>query len=295
MKRGLYLLVALALSASFSLAQEKKVVVMVAGRPSHGPGDHEFNAGIKLLQKCLAENAKNIEVRPYFNGQWPSAEDLAKADSIVIYADGGGGHPAIQADRLKQLEKEMKRGCGYVCMHYAVEVPKDKGGAEFLNWLGGYFETHWSVNPHWEAKITDLPKHEISNGVKPFQSLDEWYFHMRFRLEMKGVTPILTDLPPEGTMKRGDGPHSGNPAVRASMAKKERQHLAWAVEREDGGRGFGFTGGHYHKGWANDSQRKLILNAILWSAKAPVPADGVPSVVTADDMKANLDDKPKKK
>jgi type 1 glutamine amidotransferase len=295
MKRALLLLATLCWVAPASAQGQKKFVLMLAGRPSHGAGEHEHNAGIKLFKKCLDENAPQVEVKAYFSGEWPSADDFAKADTFVVYSDGGGGHPSVQQERLKQLDKEMNRGMGYVCIHYAVEVPKDKGGAEFLKWLGGYFETNWSVNPHWEAKITEIPKHPVSNGVKPFQSLDEWYYHMRFRPEMKGVTPILTDLPPDSTLKRPDGPHSGNPAVREAIKNKERQHIAWAVTREDGGRGFGFTGGHFHRGWANDNQRKLLLNAILWTAKAEVPADGVPSTVTADDMKANLDPKPTKK
>ena len=42
--------------------------------------------------------------------------------------------------------------------------------------------------------------------------------------------------------------------------------MMWVYERPDGGRGFGFTGGHFHANWANDDQRKLVLNAILWLA-----------------------------
>jgi hypothetical protein len=68
--------------------------------------------------------------------------------------------------------------------------------------------------------------------------------------------------------------------------------VAWAAEREGGGRGFGFTGGHFHKNWGVNDQRKLVLNAILWSAKVDVPADGVASNVTASDLEANLDPKP---
>ena len=30
-------------------------IVLIAGTPSHGPGEHEFNAGMKLLVKCLKE------------------------------------------------------------------------------------------------------------------------------------------------------------------------------------------------------------------------------------------------
>ena len=36
-------------------AADTAKIVLVAGRQSHGPGDHEFNAGCKLLAKCLGE------------------------------------------------------------------------------------------------------------------------------------------------------------------------------------------------------------------------------------------------
>lgn len=323
MKRSLLLLASLGFAFS-AVAAEKKTVVMIAGRPSHGPGEHEHNAGVLLLSKCLEQGvADRIEVIKHLNGEWPDAADLGKADTILIYSDGGGGHPACKGDRLAQLGAQMKRGCGFVCLHYAVEpafektgwpepqmgpdgkplkqeIParrgsKGKGAAEFREWLGGYFEQFWSVNPHWTANFKELPKHPISNGVKPFSTNDEWYYHMRFKDGMSGVTPILTDLPPEATLKRGEGPHAGNPDVkREVLEEKKPQHVAWAVERPDGGRGFGFTGGHFHKGWGNDDQRKLVLNAIVWTAKAQVPANGVESKVTAEDLAANLDPKVKK-
>jgi hypothetical protein len=115
---------------------------------------------------------------------------------------------------------------------------------------------------------------------------------MRFRAGLDRVTPILSDLPPASTTSRGDGSHSGNPEQRAEVLdQKKPQHVAWAVDREDGGRGFGFTGGHFHKGWANDDQRKLVLNAILWTAKAEVPSRGLESKVTEAELVANLDPK----
>ena len=283
------------MSMTGAVSAQKKSVVMIAGRPSHGPGQHEHNAGILLLKKCLDTYAPQLaDTKAYLNAAWPAPEDLNKADTIVMYCDGGGGHVALHNDRLQQLNAQMKRGAGIVCLHYAVEVPKDKGGPEFKQWLGGYFETDWSVNPHWFADFKELPKHSILNGVQPFGSQDEWYFHMRFKDNMEGVTAILSAVAPESTMNRPNGPHSGNPTVRAAVAAKEPQHVAWAVERPDGGRGFGFTGGHFHQGWANDNQRKLVLNAILWTAKAAVPENGVESKVTEEDMKANLDPKGKK-
>lgn len=292
MKHLLTALFAFSLLGS-AFSADKKSIVMIAGKPSHGPGQHEHNAGIQLLKKCLEQGAADqVDIKFHLNGEWPSQKELSAADTVVIYSDGGGGHPALQGDHLAQLDKEMKRGCGFLTLHYAVEPTIEKGGKEFIDWMGGCFEINWSVNPHWDANFKELPAHPISEGVKPFGTNDEWYFFMRFRPNMQGVTPILSDVAPETTMSRPDGAHSGNPAVRESVKNKDKQHVAWACERADGGRGFGFTGGHYHKGWANNEQRKLVLNAILWTAKAKIPADGVASTVTEDDMTANLDLKP---
>src|SRR4026208_1813678 len=96
----------------------------------------------------------------------------------------------------------------------AARVEKGKGGDRFLDWICGYFEMNWSVNPHWTAKFEKFPDHPISRGVEPFEINDEWYYHMRFREGMQGVTPILTALPPPESLTRPDGPHQGNPAVR---------------------------------------------------------------------------------
>ena len=276
-------------TATANSADARKIV-FVAGTPSHAPGDHEHRAGCLLLQKSLA-GIPNLQTIVVSNGFPSDASVFEGAATIVIFADGGGGHPAIQGDNLKTLGKYMDKGAGLVALHYGVEVPKDKGGPEFLDWIGGYFESHWSVNPHWTANFSKLPTHPITRGVKPFAINDEWYFHMRFREGMKGVTPILTAVAPTSTMERPDGEHSGNPAVREAVKKKEPQHVAWAYDRPNGGRGFGWTGAHHHRNWGDDNFRKLVLNAILWTAKAEVPATGVASQVTEADLLANLDKK----
>jgi len=107
-------------------------------------------------------------------------------------------------------------------------------------------------------------------------------------LREPNVTPILTAIPPDSTRKRGDGAHSGNPHVRARMGMPE--HVAWAYQRPDGGRGFGFTGGHWHWSWAHDDFRKLVLNALVWVTGAEVPPDGVPSKTpSVEELEANQD------
>jgi type 1 glutamine amidotransferase len=275
------------------VAAEKKIV-LIAGGPSHGPGEHEFRAGCLLLESCL-DKVSGINSVVYTNG-WPQeASAFDGADAIIIYSDGGGGHPAIQRDHLKVLGALMNKGIGLGCIHYAVELPKDKGGPEFLQWIGGYFETYWSVNPHWVADFTSFPNHPITRGVKPFKINDEWYYHMRFPDSMQNVTPILTAIPPESTRGKpgANDPHGGNPEVQKH--KGEPEHVMWAIQRPDGGRGFGFTGAHFHKNWAEENFRKTVLNATLWIAKMDVPPDGVQSSVTPQQLTANLDAKGRQK
>jgi hypothetical protein len=264
----------------------KKRIVLIAGPPSHGYASHEHNAGCLLLAKCLNESGLPVEAVVYRNG-WPKQPDaLEGADAIVIFSDGGGGHPIMP--HLEEVGKLMKKGVGLVCLHYAVEVPKGPAGDLLKDWTGGYFETFWSVNPFWVADFKKLPEHPITRGVKPFKINDEWYYHMRFVDNMEGVTPILTDVPPDSTHEGRDDAHGGNPVVRARKGMPE--HVAWARVRPDGGRGFGFTGGHYHWSWGNDDFRTVVLNAIAWTAGVEIPAGGVPSKTpTFEELQANQD------
>lgn len=274
-------------------AVEKIKVVFIAGKPSHGPGAHEHRAGCMLLASHLEKSGSGFETTVVTNG-WPEDDAVLKvADAIVIYADGGSGHPAMP--HLELLRELSEKGTGIGCIHYGVEVPKGEAGDTFLDAIGGYFEKNWSVNPHWTASFS-LPDHPIANGINDYKINDEWYYHMRFRENLEGVVPILSAMPPQKSLARPDGSHSGNPHVRkAVLEDKEPQHVMWAFNRPEnggGGRGFGFTGGHFHRNWKNDDQRRIVLNAIAWISGSTVPEDGIRSVTPSDaEMKANLDQK----
>src|SRR5579871_4788581 len=100
----------LAAPSVFAAAAGKKLV-MLAGRPSHGPMEHEFNAGILLLKKCLAK-VPGLEV-VHYSGGWPESEKAFQgASGILLFADGGGGHPFIQQDHLAVIGDFMGRGVG---------------------------------------------------------------------------------------------------------------------------------------------------------------------------------------
>ncbi len=301
------LLLAVALITPWAVAEDatapasRKKIVLVAGKPSHPPGMHEFNAGVQLLHKCLQGQA-GVESHFVLNG-WPDDESIFEnADAVIFYMDGGPKHEAVREDgrRLKMIEAWTQRGVGIGCMHYGVEVVPEQAGAEFRRWIGGHYEHMFSCNPIWEPKFSWLPDHPVARGVEPFEIKDEWYFNMRFLGDLAGnrqatvdgmqFTPILVATPSDDVR---DGPYvyprGPYPHIEANSSRAEA--MMWVVERRDGGRGMGFTGGHFHANWANPSFRKVILNACLWLAKADVPTTGVESTVSEADLQANLDPK----
>lgn len=288
MKLKCFLACALASLALANALAAEKHLVLIAGRPSHPPGMHEFRAGCLLLQQCLA-SVPNLKTTVYTNGWPPSNALLESADAIVIYSDGGGGHPAIQGERLKFLQGRIDKGVGFGVMHYACEVPKDKGGKEFLDWVGGHYEHEYSCNPIWSPDFKSYPQHPVTRGLQPFSIKDEWYFNMRWRDSMSGITPILVAKPSDQVR---DGPYvwPAGPYPHIQAAKGRDEIMMWVSEQGDR-RAFGFTGGHFHDNWGDANFRKVILNALLWVSRLEVPAEGVPSTLPEGALKQNLDPK----
>ncbi len=288
--RHLLALLALAALPLGAAAAADKKIVLIAGKPSHPPGMHEFRAGMLLLQQCLA-GVPGVKAEVHAGG-WPAADTAFDgAAAVIIYCDGGGKHPALEGTRRQLLDGLAAKGVGLGFMHYGVEVPADNGGGEFKRWIGGYYETNYSCNPMWSPEYQKFPDHPVARGVKPFSNHDEWYFNIRWAENEKGVTPILTAVPSD-QVRGGPYVHPKGPYEHILAARGRTETMMWVFDSPGRGRGFGFTGGHTHANWGNDNQRKVVLNAILWAAKAEVPRDGVASKVTAEQLAANLDPKP---
>src|SRR5215207_5321922 len=93
---ALVLAAAATMTTSETQGRNKRIVI-IAGRPSHPPGMHEFRAGSLLLQKALA-GVKGVTVEVIPMG-WPTKTVDGKevdnhaaldgADAVLIYADGG--------------------------------------------------------------------------------------------------------------------------------------------------------------------------------------------------------------
>jgi type 1 glutamine amidotransferase len=246
-------------------------IVLIAGPKSHGPGAHEYVKSIKLIKVMLDQspNVKGIRTELVFNG-WPTDPAvLEDADTIVTLSDGPDGInfeaplPFLATpERVKTMERLMARGCGFMTFHFSTFVYKANAD-RILEWGGGYFDWQVPAGQKWYSaiKITSsdmllgTPDHPISRGVHPFRYTDEFYYHLRFRPNDPRWRPILL--------------------ASALGGSPLDQTVAWAIQRADGGRGFGTSTGHFFANWQNDDYRKLILNAIVWTSGADVPEGGV--------------------
>ncbi len=261
----------------------RKKILFFHGAASHGFGGHAYGPAFKMLARMLNENIPSVQA-VVVGENWPKDPAILQGVSAIMLGSDGGHLVKKFANELKPL---MQKGVGLGCIHYTLDPGQKEAVQNLIEWIGGAYEQHWSVNPHWEAEFKTFPNHPVARGLKPFRINDEWYYHMRFAPDMKGVTPILQAVPPESTRRGKDGPHSGNPTVRSRSGMAEV--VCWVYERPGGGRGFGFTGMHTHWNWAQDSFRKTVLNALVWIAGAEVPKDGVQSKTpTFEELEADL-------
>lgn len=269
-------------------ADDPTKILFLAGPRSHASGDHEFNAGCMLLAKALNEQS-GLNVEASVIKGWPEDESVFEGvDAVIIYSDS----TKVVRHGWEKTDEMAKAGVGLMFMHYAVHPSPDEGKKYFQPWIGGAFETGWSVNPHWVADLKTLPDHPISNGVTDLvRAYDEFYYSMRFPDDRSKVLDLVTAVPTKDRLKRIINLWNQNGIDGIGKP----QTLMWGIEREDGGRGVGFTGGHYHRNWAIDGFRRIALNAIVWVAGMEVPEGGVKSLpVTEEQINENLDeyDKP---
>ena len=253
-------------------------IVLVAGSVSNKVGQHEYFAGCTLMRHWLQAEAG---VWPTLVAEgWPKDERVFEgARAVVIYADGGVKTPFLTPERWAVIEKTVQAGAGLVMLHQAVEVPAEQ--AETLkSWLGGVWQPDIGARGHWDMEFAKFPEHPILRGVAPFAApLDGWLYNLHFA---EKATPLLVGQVPDKHRATADAKaHAGRDEV-----------VAWAYERAGGGRAFAFTGCDLHRNWGVESQRRFVMNGILWAAGREVPAKGAKVPLEAADLTRWMDDKP---
>jgi putative heme-binding domain-containing protein len=272
-------------SRASSSAADRKKIVLIAGKKSHGPvgnGIHDYGWSVRLSKVMLDNSNVKDQVRvEYHLDGWPAeARAVEDADTIVVISDGRDGDQYEESlhladdERVANVDRLMKRGCGLVTFHFSTFAPQ-KYAEKVLDWNGGYFQWETDGQRQWYSAITTAeaevrvatPDHPVARGLESFKMREEFYYNLRFRSEeSKAATSRRTP-------KESVRPIWEVPALPGR--DRDGRVVAWVRQREDGGRGFGTTCGHFYENWKHDQFRKAILNGIVWTAKLDVPAGGV--------------------
>jgi hypothetical protein len=242
----------------------KKLLLLGQGPDGHPPETHEYMAGLQILTKCLKPVIELDVSVVRADEPWKEGPDLLeRADGVVLYLAEGARWLANDPRRHQAFAKLASRKGGLVALHWAIGT-RDAGPIDnYLKLLGG---CHGGPDRKFqvletEAHITN-PQHPITFGISNFRIHDEFYYRLKF-------------AKPEGNIQ---------PLLRASIDGQD-ETVAWSWERPDGGRSFGFSGLHFHENWGRAEYRRLVAQGVLWTLKLPIPKEGLPVKVMAEDLK----------
>jgi len=241
-----------------------KLVLLLGANRDHPPGTHEYMSGLHILAKCLApvEGVKTTIVN--VDQPWPEGNRLIadQADAIVLYLGEGGRWMQTDPQRLAAIRKLAARGGGIVGLHWGIGAKDDKYVPGHLELMGGM---HGGSDRKYVVTTTQVTivnrEHPITAGLRQLRLHDEYYYQLKFATRGK-VTPL----------------------VQADIDGKP-ETIAWALERPDGGRSFGFGGMHFHDNWQQEVCRRLVAQGVLWTLKLPIPKDGLPVAIGPEDLK----------
>ncbi len=235
---------------SCSFADEPKKLLLLGQKPDgHPPGTHEYMPGQRLLAKLLAD-VNGIESRVVqADDPWSDGPKLLdKADGVVLFVSEGARWVTADADRL-----HAERGGGLAVLHWGMGTREAGPIDRFVKLFGGCHggpDRKYKVLDDAEVRVSN-PDHPITRGIGDLRVRDEFYYRLKI-------------VPPAGTIR---------PVLQVPI-DGELETVAWSWDRPDGGRSFGFSGLHFHENWGRPEYRRLVLQAVLWTLKLPIPEKG---------------------
>jgi len=229
----------------------KRLLIVGQGPDGHPPTTHEFMPGAKVLAELL-KPFPGIETTVVDASEpWAGGEKMIdSADGIAMFISEGAKWMQTDAARFAALKRLAARGGAIIALHWSV-------GAKDAQYIQGQLDLLGATRGGEQRKYTKLavelkkpaPTHPILRGIGAMKVYDEFYYALD---QAKGIHPLLT----------------------ANIEGKD-ETAAWAWERADGGRAFGFVALHYHSNWQREDYRRFIVQGTLWAMKQEIPASGV--------------------
>ncbi|MEY4307237.1 MAG: hypothetical protein RJA95_605 [Verrucomicrobiota bacterium] len=223
-------------------------VFIRCGPKTHGPGDHDHPAFARDWQPLLTAarmkvsvgdaDAKGVQT-------FPSDEELARTDVLIIHRQGGGD---FKPDEKARVEKFAARGGSFVVIHAGAVAGNNASADFYKDLVGGSWRqkvTKWREGP-MELKFVDKA-HGIAKDVADFGMKDEIYYDMDLRADIHALATAPTPK------KQGEG--------------FEEQTQLWTYEKPGAQRAFVFIPGHTYLNFSRVDVKLLLLRGIAWAGR----------------------------
>jgi hypothetical protein len=226
----------------------RSVVIVAASHSRDGVHDHGATA--RLLADLLNRVRVTPAVRPIVMDEKAASapKALDAAQSVVLLGDEGPAHLLNVSALRANVAALVARRRGLVLVHGSA-VPSAELEGDLRRWVGGLaYPEGVLAAVNWPAGFSELIAHPILKGLTPFSVDDRW---LPARDKATGASALLQAEPPEYAHIDG---------------KPDAQTMAWTYERPGGGRSFVYGGGHFLESYGSESVRRVLVNAVLWTA-----------------------------
>ena len=261
LSRILLALTCLLITPSVLPAEEPKQLLLLAQGPDgHPVSTHEYVAGQQILAKLLRDVPQLKITVAHADGDWTAGPALLdKADHCVLFVSEGAKWVNADPSRREALRRLAGRKGGLSVLHWGMGTRDAANIDPFVQLFGACHGGPDRKYKVLETKCTPAADHPATKGLEPFELKDEFYYALKRDPANKTLQPLLS--------ARIDG---------------QDELVAWAWERPDGGRSFGFSGLHFHANWKHAAYQKLVAQSVLWTMQITPPAEFPAKLTEAD-------------
>lgn len=237
--------------------QARTKILLVPTALDHPYATHMYTQVCRLIAACLNQTP-GVEAIVSPDLDWPEDPALLEGVDALVFYSRPAGDIVLSAAHREAFLKLMKEGVGFTAIHWSTAA-EEPVGPLYEKLLGGWFNFAFcGLKVDKRPLVQKLPEHPICHGWRGYDLRDEFYLNLKF--DPRAVPVLTVDV------------------------DDTEQTVAWVLERDDGGRSFGTTLGHFHDNYAIPEFRRAIVNGILWTAGVDVPQAGAAVELTADDL-----------
>jgi type 1 glutamine amidotransferase len=259
------------LASTALVAADRKAKILLIGKDlDHARNTHTYLSDCALLAGCLRQTDG---VETVISNGWPKDPDMVEGVTAIVLHTRLGGTVLFRGPQRQrhQVEELLKKGVGVTAIHWGTGAETPEGGP-WLQTMGAWFNAEGDGFSRYLVQSSKLRQvdrnHPVCRGWDDFDLREEYYFKLCFLPEAR---PVMS-----------------------TVIEGKEYPIGWVYERRNGGRSFGFVGGHFHDNFGLREFRQAVVNGILWTAHVDVPEKGAPISITAKDMELPPEE-PKKK